>query len=329
MATPPIATQVPQLVFVGGSPRSGTTLLQNILDSHPEILGGPEFLHLEHIVQVRNAMHESASKGWLDEFCGAEEVDGQFARLIEDFLFPLAHKHEKRILSEKTPSNILVFRELMDLFPNAHFIHVVRDPRAIAASMLQVGMRAEKKGQRLQGFTRDIGASARYIQRCLLAGDAAAKHAPDRLLTVRYESLVAEPAAETKRICKFLRVEWNDAMLRPGEKQHLGEQAVTDQSENLWYNKSLYQRNPDPSEKDKWRQSLDPYQKLFLTRFFAGSPLLVQLGYSLSVDDLPFKERAIGIASSPLRKLEGRLKRIRERGVKAVTKTSPGQLASS
>lgn len=43
-------------ILVGGAPRSGTTLLQNILDSHPDIVGGPEFMHLRDFVELRKTL---------------------------------------------------------------------------------------------------------------------------------------------------------------------------------------------------------------------------------------------------------------------------------
>ena len=43
-----------RFIFVGGAPRSGTTLVQNMLDSHPDILGGPEFIHIPDIINLRH-----------------------------------------------------------------------------------------------------------------------------------------------------------------------------------------------------------------------------------------------------------------------------------
>ena len=83
-------------MFVGGAPRSGTTLVQNMLDAHPAILGGPEFLHLARIVELRAAMRESVALGMIDAFASADEVDRLFRALIEDLLLPLADRHGAR-----------------------------------------------------------------------------------------------------------------------------------------------------------------------------------------------------------------------------------------
>ena len=107
------------LVFVGGSARSGTTLVQNMLDSHPSILGGPEFLHLPEFVKLRNNMQENVTRGWIDQICSNADVDTRFRMLILDFLMPFAERHQAKFLSEKTPENVLVFPELVELLPKA------------------------------------------------------------------------------------------------------------------------------------------------------------------------------------------------------------------
>ena len=52
-----------QFIFVGGAARSGTTLVQNILDSYPYIIGGPEFRNIPSIIKLRNELHESIAGG--------------------------------------------------------------------------------------------------------------------------------------------------------------------------------------------------------------------------------------------------------------------------
>jgi protein-tyrosine sulfotransferase len=235
-----------RFVFVGGAPRSGTTLLQNMLDSHPEILGGPEFLHLREIAELRSRMAASIRNGWITEFCSLEEMDRAVAELIARLLLPLADRHGAALISEKTPKNVFGFEELLGLFPQARAIHVVRDPRAVVASMLEVGRRAERQGVKLQPFTRYVGAAVRYVKECYEAGARAAELAPGRVLTVAYERLVASPEKETRRICDFLGLPWDEAMLRPGEHQHIGLAPITEGNDNLWYDRASYQRNPEP-----------------------------------------------------------------------------------
>ncbi|MGB0109821.1 MAG: sulfotransferase, partial [Terriglobales bacterium] len=61
-----LASQLSRLIFVGGSPRSGTTLVQRVLDCHPEIYGGPEFDFVPPIVDLFQEMRRSIRSGRID-----------------------------------------------------------------------------------------------------------------------------------------------------------------------------------------------------------------------------------------------------------------------
>ena len=300
-----------RLIFVGGAPRSGTTLVQNMLASHPDILGGPEFLHLPDIIGVRNQLRRSIARKWIDEFCSPEDVDQLTSIFIEDLLLPLADTHGCKFLSEKTPSNVLVFSALLELFPSARFIHVVRDPRAIIASMLRVGLRARRKGVKTQDFTTSTMAAIDYVQKCFRSGFGAAESAPDRVLTVVYEQLVVDPERETRRMCDFLGIEWARQMMYPGRQKHLGEKAVTSKSGEVWYKSETYNRDPETREIDKWKRQLTPYQKAMIAASFRDSEALAPLGYDFSAQHRPLLGHVAGFALSGRRRVGHQLRRIK------------------
>ncbi len=276
-----------RLIFVGGSPRSGTTLVQNMLDCHPDVLGGPEFLHLPDIVSLGKKLHASIDRQWIDLFCSHEEVDEKLRRLCLDFLLPLADRMQARRLSEKTPENVLVFPELARLFPHARFLHVVRDPRAVVASLLEVGRRARQKGLKPAPFTADTQAAIQRVRRSVSKGAQAAREFPDRVMTVRYEDVVLHPERETRAICEFLGLEWTSAMCRPADKPHLGEAAITEKSNELWYDRQSYYRNPEPANLEKWRSRLKALDHLRVIRAFRDDPYLRALGYTLDPGEIP------------------------------------------
>lgn len=273
-----------RLIFVSGAPRSGTTLVQNMLDSHPDICGGPEFLHIPDIILLRNKLHASIEKKWIDLYCSHEQVDALTSLLIESFLLPLADKHGCVLLSEKSPSSILVFPDLIKMFPAARFINVVRDPRAIVASMLQVGVRAKRKNIRSQKFTRSLTHAIDHVESCFDSGFEASLNAGERLLTVVYEGLVKDPEYETKRICNFLNINWSSQMICPSKKKHLGENAITINSNEIWYDANTYNSDPTTKNIHKWKATLTPAQQIAISLSFKDSKELVQLGYDFSLD---------------------------------------------
>lgn len=278
-------------IFVGGAPRSGTTLVQNILDSNPAVFGGPEFLHIPDIINLRNRLNASVKREHINLYCSCAEVDHITINLIKGFLKPILEERGVDYLSEKTPENILVFPELLELFPQAHLLFVIRDPRAIVASMIKVKARHQQKGESVPQFLRTIGSNIDYIKKCNRAGFAAFHDAPDRVLPVVYEKLVTHPEAETRRICDFIGLTWSEKMLRPGEIKHQGEQAITAKSGELWYDSATYYRNPETKHIDTWKASLTSWQQAMVTSAFREDQNLNRFGYRFNEEDYPLYQR--------------------------------------
>lgn len=273
-----------QFIFVGGAPRSGTTLLQNMLDSHPDIFGGPEFIHLPDIITLQQKLNGSVSRRWIDLFCDQDDVNSAIRELIEGLLLPIAKDHSGCYLSEKTPGNVLVFSQLLELFPGARFIFLVRDPRAVVSSMLKVGQRAEDKGIKTAVFTENVHQATKYTAKCLEAGFRAVAADPTRVSVMTYENLVTDPEAESRRLCRFLDLEWTSQMLYPEKFDHLGQRAITKHSDKIWYEAQNYNRNPDSKSLYKWQSQLSLWQQVFVTRAFAHNAELRKLGYALDLD---------------------------------------------
>ncbi|MFO7713623.1 sulfotransferase family protein [Desulfosarcina sp.] len=268
----------PGYIFVGGAPRSGTTLLQNMLDSHPDIIGGPEFLHLPDIMRLRRMMRRTLGNGWLDEYCSPAEADAHLRQLIDNFLLAIAGNRPAAYISEKTPANIQVFADLADLYPDARFIQIVRDPRAVVASMLKVGRRARQKGIQTQAFTRSLVDAVHYVSACYADGMTFQPRGASTFLTVSYEDLVRDPGGLTRRICAFLDLPWDPKMLRPDQVEHAGEKAITN---DVWYSQEEYKRRPTDNAVDKWKDSLSFAQQAILYYCFSGNQPVRANGYRL------------------------------------------------
>ncbi len=264
-----------RLIFVGGAPRSGTTLVQNMLDCHPDIFGGPEFDHIPSIAALRKALIGSIESGRIDVFCTKADVDDAIGAFIERLLLPLADKNGCRFLSEKSPMNVVAFGDLLDLFPSARFFHVVRDPRATVSSLMQVAIRARARNFPQSPYTKNLGAAVQTVKQCDAAGFHAAAVAPDRVMALVYEKLVTDPENATKVVCSFLGVEWNAEMLHPGRKQHAGEKAL----DGVWYDRASYYRDPVTDEIDKWKRLLPAEHQAFVTQAFKDDVNYKKLGY--------------------------------------------------
>jgi hypothetical protein len=308
--------RITKYIFVGGAPRSGTTLLQNMLDSHPEVIGGPEFLHLPDIIRLRQSMQPNLNKGWLDEYCTRSEADTYIKQLIDNFLLPIARNQNVSFISEKTPANINVFSDLAALYPDAFFIQILRDPRAVVASMLKVGRRARKKGIQTQLFTRNTIHAVKFLKNCYAEGMAFQSGNDSRLLTIKYEDLVKNPEALTNRICDFLGLPWDSRMLRPDKYEHSGEDAITN---DIWYSKEEYKRRPTGAAIEKWKNDLSFAQRSLLYYAFRNNQPLRTHGYQLDSEFSSstassltfFIGRIVSVGLKLKIKIQNRLKRLR------------------
>jgi hypothetical protein len=297
-----------RLIIVGGPPRSGTTLVQNILDMHPEITGAPEFLHFPDIVRMRQAMSANIARGWLEEYCTQEELDEYLRRFVESLFRKVATRTQ--YISEKTPQNVLCFQELIELFPGAKYVNIVRDPRAIVASLLQVYNRAREKGITVYpSYVRDVFKAIAYTKLCLQKGLEFTAGNAGKVYTLKYEALLSNPEMETRKLCEYLGVAWREEMLRPSSQKHMGEAAITKNSGEIWYDKKMFYRDPDKANLEKWRETLSVADTLLINRAFAEWGALDSLGYNFDLAAFSLKAKLVATARGGWRRATALVRR--------------------
>jgi protein-tyrosine sulfotransferase len=201
-------------IFIGGVPRSGTTLLRVILDTHPGIHCGTEL----RVVQALTALWSSADRTAQPVLTDAYGVDTEhlrriFADLVLSFLEPAWRASGKRRVAEKTPFNVLVFPELRRLFPESPLVHVIRDVRDVVASRLERDREAAG-GEPLDGVAiarirAQEWTAAMEIRRRMLAAEDLARG----YFEVRYEQLVQWPQEVLEPLFAFLGERFDPAVL--------------------------------------------------------------------------------------------------------------------
>ena len=257
-------------IFVVGYQHTGTTLMQYLLGRNPDVFGVRheskyfEYLGLttrrhpsrrsaaerdafvryvagvvEHGYPVKDGRtvdgHDvsdlptslgGAEIGEIAERVGDDPIE--VFRAVNDVL--AARQGRSRWL-EKTPSHIFQISEILDWFPDARAVGMIRDPRDSLASKknrrqgLATNERVaehRRKSMHLQlGY--DIFLDAMSLRSAVRAGQAVEASHPDRFLTVQYEELVREPESVVGRVCEFLGLEFDDGMLdvtaRHGERR--------------------------------------------------------------------------------------------------------------
>jgi hypothetical protein len=205
-------------VFVVGCPRSGTTLLQTVLDSHPSLSVPYEADLLVDIPLGLGSRHASAAEALslaaAHPSCGVHRFDTGAARTacadlgITDAAGAMrvlaasqALARGKKRWGTKTPKAILYLAELARIYPDAQFVHVVRDGRDSASSQARV-------------FHYSAVQGALLWRTALRAGRRAGPElGPDRYLEVRLEDFLSSPEEQARRMCVFLGEDFDQSLL--------------------------------------------------------------------------------------------------------------------
>jgi hypothetical protein len=186
--------------FVMCTVRSGSTLLRVLLDSHSQV-HSPQELHLRDLKATIGSDYAQRAL----EQVGLD--DRQLEYLLWDrVLHRELEETGKRILVNKTPGDVFIVDRIVECWPDARFIYLLRHPLAIARSRLETRPQDSEE--------RNLKMVLRYAN----ALEAARAKHPG--LTVRYEDLAADPASATKRLCEFLGVRWERRMLDYGRFDH-------------------------------------------------------------------------------------------------------------
>ncbi|MEE2750036.1 MAG: sulfotransferase [Myxococcota bacterium] len=200
----------PSYVFIGGAGRSGTTLLRVMLDAHKDIYCGPE---LKLVVEICK-MHQDWSS-LMSEVEGSSgepqaALDAGTRAFIGAALQEMAGGAE--CIAEKTPHNLLAMELLGRLFPRARFIHVVRDGRAVSASLVKQQWSSAETQQPIS-YCQDLPSAATYWRQVVSAIRQQSQAVSDRYMEVHYEDLVTEPNRVMRQVLAFLGQSWDEQVL--------------------------------------------------------------------------------------------------------------------
>ncbi|HWO40245.1 MAG TPA: sulfotransferase [Candidatus Eisenbacteria bacterium] len=269
------------LIFLISQPRAGSTMLQRILATHPEIhtLSEPWLmLHpLYPLVEAEEyradydptpALARKATREFIANLnCGEEEylyaVRHTYGLLYHKVLANTA----KRYFLDKTPRYYLVVPALHRTFPAAHYIILMRNPLAVLCSIVNTWVTG--RWSRLKQYRLDLIKAPFLLVR-------ATTFLATQGLRVSYEKLLSNPEWEVKRICQWIGIQFNPKMVEYGEAR-LPQWSLGDQGE-------VYQHSaPAPDKGDRWLEVLKDAQTWRVANdylHFLGEDTVSQMGYS-------------------------------------------------
>jgi tetratricopeptide (TPR) repeat protein len=196
----------PQTVFIVGMPRSGTTLIEQILSSHPDVYGAGELINLSDIISNLNSLPRSEQHftDLVDQI--SPETFQQLGQQYCDQVQVLSAKHS--VITDKMPTNFFYIGMIHLMFPNATIIHSMRDPMDSCLSCYSRLFTGTME------FAYDLGTLGRYYVRYIeLMKHWHAVLPKGRILDVRYEEVVDDLEGQAKRMIQHLGIPWNKACL--------------------------------------------------------------------------------------------------------------------
>jgi tetratricopeptide (TPR) repeat protein len=210
-------------VFVIGMMRSGTTLAEQVLSSHPEIGAGGELAFWrDHGPRLHEGLVRNRQTAQLE--AAAEYYLTQLGSIGPD----------KTLVCDKLPQNYLMAGLIHTVLPNAKFIHCRRDSRDTCLSLFTTPFTYPP------GFAHDpVAIAFAYRQYLRLMDHWSGVLPEDRLLTVHYEDLVTNRESTTRRMIEFLDLTWDERCLFPEQNPRALANPSQWQARQPVYRKSL------------------------------------------------------------------------------------------
>ncbi len=200
-----------RLAFILAPMRSGSTLLRKMLDGHPRLASPPETWFLLPLLDLWNGQGESPQFNVRQAAVALQTVTDRatfvagcraFASQIYSPLLPA----DGAYVIDKTPMYLKIAGQLPEMFPEAKFIVLVRDPRSIVWSAHTWKHTAGKPlEQFIPGIAKNVRTQYEFVQ-----------NYHERCEIVHYEQLCSDPLRSCKQLCDFLGTSFDTAMIEYG-----------------------------------------------------------------------------------------------------------------
>lgn len=221
-------------IFICGMARSGTTLLETIIGSHPDVAMGGEMRFLSDWL-TRQKMHLPASEReligtWASN--ASNELLGDLARTWHDTMREFAKGHAR--ITDKLPDNFRHIGLITACLPDARIIYVHRDPRDNCVSCFATPFAT---GHSYSYTLESLGHYYRQHEKLI-------KHwkkllPPGKILDVTYEDLIKDPEAQIRRILDYLGLPWDARCLSPEKTERVVATASLHQVRQPIYSSSV------------------------------------------------------------------------------------------
>lgn len=285
MPDPQVTLQSP--FFIVGCGRSGTTLLRRMIDAHPLLAVPVESLFMIDYLRARDSISAERFRKLVvkeHEFSEWElDVTADALAPCPDVVSGINNLHERyaqkegaQFWGQKTPRFVRYGHLLKEVYPHAKFIHVIRDPRAVAVSLRKSNVHRSNIYYGSRRWLKDVQ-----------AGLDLKRDFPESVLEVSYEALVSDTEPMLRQVCEFLGIPFDEAMLN----YHKQRESVYE-----GYHAQIHKNLNAPPKQDRidaWRDDLTA-QEIALIEHVC-SPLMAELGYAPEQQNTPIPPNMINM----------------------------------
>ena len=184
-----------KIIFVLGMPRSGSTLIEQIISSHPDVYGAGELPELPRLIK-QDILNVANSSNLLS--MNFNEQTSQYMKFVSYF------KSNKKFITDKNPSNFLWIGFIKIMFPNAKIIHTYREPKdnclSIFKNLFPGNDMAWCYDQKELGQYYNLYEDLMQFWNKLL---------PNSIYNIKYENLIEDQESEIKKLISACGLEWN------------------------------------------------------------------------------------------------------------------------
>jgi Tfp pilus assembly protein PilF len=192
----PDKNQTKRPIFIIGMPRSGTTLVEQILASHSKIHGAGELELLNECIQQTSWRSFNYNTNHQDD-------------IRENYLSGLSEQHvSEPFITDKMPSNFRWVGFILNAFPDAKIVHVTRDARATCWSIFKIFFNATGLG-----YSNNLHDVSEYYKMYVDLMAFWREKFPERLYDLKYESLTLNQEYETRKLLDYIELDWEPQCL--------------------------------------------------------------------------------------------------------------------
>jgi len=284
-------------VFILGNPRSGTSLLRLMISAHSQIAIPPEsgFLVWWHKKYKNWSKADSANSTRIDEYLSdlktskkietwnldysllkkliETELPHNYAELSSLVYYSYALNRNKHISiwGDKNNYYIAHLEELAEIYPNAYFIHIIRDGRDVACSYLNIASLDSSSPYKPKLPDQIIHIAKEWSDNNLKIAGFLNQFNSGKRLSVKYEDLIENPEHSLASVCKFLALPYETEMMNFHETEKEPAEFID------WKKKTM--EKPDPNNKNMYLKFLSPED---ITLFNENATEVLNLyGYSV------------------------------------------------